>query len=157
MSEIDLAHGRWRSSASSLVGGMRQGHRYLLTDRDKQALSSLRLIVNSDLSVSLMTNRRLIATFPYTDASVFDLDSVQIDQDRSGRFYRPAAQQNFHDGVLHIATSDAIKRSRYPYIRGVPWNDLQVATVEYELSRGFTLNLESINDSNSRTLTFAKQ
>jgi hypothetical protein len=68
--DYEKKNGKWTASGSSNNGGMREGYKITISAQDLSRLNTMKLVLNSDLSLQLYVGNKLIITAPFSDNDV---------------------------------------------------------------------------------------
>jgi hypothetical protein len=156
MADIWRENGKWIANGSSISAGMREGYSFDLTKNDKRILSSFKILVDDDLAVNIISEKVVIAKFPYSEQSIFRVKNISREEDSINRIYKYAEYGNFQDNNLHIATSDEFNFSEYIAFESTPIDPVHALVVDYS-SEGFRVEILDKVCCGGTTLTFVKK
>ena len=158
LSEIYRDKGYWIASWSSNSGGRRElNSTPRLSKIDKYILSSMKIAVDQDLTITLFANGKAIYTFPYKEKSVFDITQFSKEDGRYGP-YRYLGIDDFYDDALHIAVSDKIDGSDYIRFENTPMSTIYAISLDYSImKRAFEIYIIDKQCCNVTHLIFTKR
>jgi hypothetical protein len=67
MEDFYFENNKWKASGSSIYQAMRRPYKVDITNEDLSVLNTLKIIVNKDLSINLISKNQIILTIPYND------------------------------------------------------------------------------------------
>ena len=132
MMEYHLDEGKWSASGSSNVGGTREGYAIDLTEEDIQKLTSSKIIVAEDLTVSYVCDGVSYFSIPFDGAGM----PVELSQAPS-EYYNVSmpdslnAQTTFVNNILYLYAVDK-----------VPSGDIEAADIAQVMADGFFLSCD---------------
>ncbi|MFM9967269.1 MAG: hypothetical protein ACKVQK_02520 [Burkholderiales bacterium] len=159
--DIYKRNGAWKASGSAISGGMRSGFSLDLNGRAKKILSTLKLVVDEELAVSIYSEDRRVAKFPYQENGGFKIKNIQrqgndlLQGDRFQIFER-SEYGNFHEGRLLLTTSDEFNFSELINFGVFAVEEEHAVAVDFVLG-GFDVRILNANCCDNVGLRFERR
>lgn len=141
-----IQKGKWIAKGSSLNQGTREGFDIRLNQDELSKLTSFKIIVNEDLSVSVSCKNKIYFSIPYDDAGMlFDID---LSNEYSMLPSNIEAKTTFLEEKLFLFATDKIQES---ISTELSMNDLYISNSVYLLydTKKKTFELTFFNGDNS--------
>jgi hypothetical protein len=143
MEDYYLENKKWKASGSSIFQAMRRPHKVVITNEDLSILNTLKIVVNKDLSINLISKNHIILTIPYNDENnLFEVNKSNSDKSFYLSFDDKISQNtSFYEGSL-IYSALQFDEDKLNYGL-VPYNNL---LFKYHLiEKKFIITSDSMN------------
>ena len=102
MEDFYFENKKWKASGSSISQARRQPYKVDITNEDLSILNTLKIVVNKDLSIDLISKNQIILTIPYNDENnLFEVNKLESDKSYESSLYDKISQNTiFFEGCL---------------------------------------------------------